>query len=97
LPDFGTYALSEAYGVYLPSWCPLVHTWGMSCGLDILWLDRGMHIVALQRSLTPWRVSRWVPHAIGGAIEFPAGWLETYEATRTSGRIQEGQKIVLHP
>ncbi|MFM7468809.1 MAG: DUF192 domain-containing protein [Vampirovibrionales bacterium] len=67
--------LATAYGLYLPSWCPIVHTWGVQGALDVVWLDADHHVLTITHALMPWRVSQWVWQAHRGVIEYPAGWL----------------------
>ena len=54
--------------------CGSVHTCGMRCALDLLFLDRDGRVVRLVRSVRPWRM------VVGGrsansVIELATGWL----------------------
>lgn len=55
--------------------CNSVHTFGMTFPIDIAFLDRDMHVVALAKRLQPNRVSPLCPKAFS-VLELPAGTLD---------------------
>lgn len=59
--------------------CRAVHTFGMRCPLDILFLDRGRRVVATYETLRAWRCTR-IHMDAEYALEVPAG---TIAATST--------------
>lgn len=59
--------------------CNSIHTWFMRFKIDVLFLDRRLQVVHLEKSLDPFCFSRIVQGAVM-VVELPAG---TLEATRT--------------
>jgi uncharacterized protein len=43
------------FGLLLPR-CRSVHTFGMRCALDLVWLDSAGAVVRVDRRVRPWRV-----------------------------------------
>lgn len=60
--------------------CMGVHTFGMTFPIDVLFLDKGNHVIAVITNLQPNRISRLYLNA-ASALELPAGIIE---ATATS-------------
>lgn len=50
----GRRRLPVGQGLWLPA-CRAVHTVGMLCSLDIMFLDSHLEVVALHREVQPWR------------------------------------------
>jgi uncharacterized membrane protein (UPF0127 family) len=65
--------------------CRSIHTLLMRYPIDVIFLDR-TGVVLYQRTLPPWRLSRWVGGA-NGAVELPVGTLEGTR-TRVGDRIE---------
>ena len=80
----GTRTLPRGEGLWI-SPCRMIHTLGMRYPIDILFLDR-RSVVIHQRTLPPWRLSRWVGRA-RGVLELPAGVLKLTR-TRRGDRLQ---------
>ena len=70
--------------------CNSIHTWFMRFKIDVLFLDRRLQVVHLEKSLVPFRFSRIVKGAVM-AVELSAG---TLEATRT--KVGDQLEITLH-
>jgi len=69
----GTASLALGEGLWITP-CPSVHTFFMRYPIDILFLDKD-GIVISQRTLVPWRFSRWEGKAVG-VLELAAGAIE---------------------
>lgn len=65
--------------------CTSVHTCFMRYPIDVLFLDKA-GIVLHQRTLVPWRASRWVSRA-AGVLEVAAGTLQR-TGTQPGDRIE---------
>jgi len=65
-----------------------VHTRGMSFPIDVVFLDRGMRVLAVEESLAPGRISgiRWRARTV---LELPAGRIRL-SGTRIGDRIEIG-------
>ncbi|MDA8213037.1 MAG: DUF192 domain-containing protein [Clostridia bacterium] len=59
--------------------CNSVHTWFMRFSIDVLFLDRNLQAVHIEKSLLPFRFSKIIRGAVM-VVELPPG---TLEATRT--------------
>ena len=55
--------------------CNAVHTYGMSFGLDVIFLDHGGVVVEVLPAMKPWRRSARVP-AARYALEVPEGTVQ---------------------
>jgi hypothetical protein len=60
--------------------CGAVHTFGMRFALDVIFLDSGGDILAMEENMVPWRTSSRIPGA-RYVLEVPAG---TIQATGTA-------------
>lgn len=83
----GTRGLDGGEGMWIAP-CASVHSFGMAYPIDVLFLDAAGVVVAVVPSLTPNRVTRWFPGAVG-ALELPAGTL------RSTGT-EQGDRVEFH-
>lgn len=68
--------------------CASVHTFGMRFPIDVLFLDRDLHVIRAVPSLSPWRG----PCTARGAwctVELPVGTIAS-SGTRAGDRLQVG-------
>jgi uncharacterized membrane protein (UPF0127 family) len=80
----GSRHLAPGEGMWL-SPCQSIHTLFMRFPIDALFLD-SQGVVLHQKTLVPWRVSRWV-RGSRGVLELPAGTLRQ-TGTEPGDRIQ---------
>ena len=52
--------------------CGSIHTWGMRYAIDVLFLDRGHRVLAVDLQIRPWRVVI-APKGAHVVVELPAG------------------------
>jgi uncharacterized membrane protein (UPF0127 family) len=64
-----------------------IHTVGMRFAIDVVFLDRETHVVAIREQMVPWRLT-WGGWRARGVLEFAAG-----EVARL--RITRGQQLQL--
>ena len=67
----GVRMLPQGAGLLLPA-CNQVHTHFMRIPLDVLYVDSGHLIVAIDPALPPWRIGRQQPQA-AYVLELPSG------------------------
>jgi uncharacterized protein len=60
--------------------CMGIHTFGMKCSLDIVFLNRENRVVAVKRNVPPNRMSR-IYLSARSVLELPAGTLEGTQVT----------------
>lgn len=70
----GKRELPQGQGLWIKS-CSSVHTFGMKFSIDVAFLDRDLHVVALAKTLRPNRVSPLCLKAVS-VLELPAGTLD---------------------
>jgi uncharacterized membrane protein (UPF0127 family) len=63
-----------------------VHTLGMSYPIDVVFCDKDLRVVHIERELAPWRITRWVRRG-RIAFELPAGTVP--------GSLVPGQRLIL--
>ena len=61
--------------------CRSIHTWGMRCAIDAVFVDRNWRVVALKQDLRPWRLV-WPVWDAWGVIELSAGSLAQADLQR---------------
>lgn len=66
--------------------CNSVHTFGMKFSIDVIFLDRELRVVAVAKTLAPYRVSR-IHSKAASVLELPAGTLDA-AATAVGARIE---------
>lgn len=72
----GRAALATGEGMFLPA-CRSIHTCGMRFPIDVVFVDRHGAVVALCKSLPPWRMTP-VAWRAWGALELPSGALQAH-------------------
>ena len=84
----GKSSLEEGAGLVLMA-CRSIHTVGMRFAIDAVFVDRAWAVVAIRKSLPPWRMTPLIlrAHAV---IELPAGTVE-----RT--HLVIGDRVLLEP
>jgi len=55
--------------------CNSIHTFGMKFPIDVVFLDKGKHVVGVAKALRPNRVSR-IYSGASSVIELPAGTID---------------------
>ena len=58
--------------------CTIVHMFGMRFSIDLVFCSGNGTVIALQKQLKPWRLSKYSPGA-SFAIELPVGAIERYQ------------------
>ena len=66
--------------------CPQIHTCFMRFSIDVVFLDKNNHVVAVLEPLKPWRMSKFYRLA-RRTLELPCGTLK--------GRIHTGDELIL--
>lgn len=80
----GRETFEHGEGIYLAP-CQWIHMFGMKFAIDVAFLDKNGHVLALHHRLKPGRVSRLVWRA-DGALELPAGVLASTD-TQVGDRV----------
>ena len=70
----GRQSLEVGQALILPR-CTSIHTWGMRCAMDAVFVDRRWRVVALQPALAPWRMVGPLRRA-WGVVEAGAGTVQ---------------------
>ena len=83
----GHQPLAEGEGLLIVP-CNSVHTHFMGFAIDVVYVDRSCRVVAVDRTMRPWRMGR-IHRGARFVIELPAG---TVSATHT----EEGDQLALH-
>ena len=81
----GKHELPPGEGLWIKP-CGSVHTFGMRFPIDVAFLDRDMHVVAVAKTLRPNRVSPFCTKAFS-VLELPAGTLDA-AVTAVGDRIE---------
>lgn len=72
----GTQNMND-YALYIPE-CNWIHTFFMSCAIDVVYIDKKMQIKKIDHELKPWRLARPVLSA-QNVIELEAGTARKFE------------------
>jgi len=84
----GHESLQEGEGLILTA-CRSIHTCFMRFTIDAIFVDRAWGVVAIARSLPPWRMTAPVWRA-SAVIELPAGTVDR-------ARVAVGDRLVVEP
>lgn len=68
--------------------CAMIHTFFMKFSIDVLFLDKKLHVRKVIENLGPWRVSPWVFSA-SSVLELPGGRLKGSVAVGDELEIRE--------
>ena len=52
--------------------CSQIHMFGMAFGIDVVFFDKGWHVVGLAEGIAPGQISRFFPKAVS-CLELPVG------------------------
>ena len=66
--------LAQGEGLVLPH-CRSIHTCGMRCAIDVIFMDRAWRVVALKLAVPPWRIVGPMWRA-WGVVEVAAGTIQ---------------------
>lgn len=66
----GRKSLRDGEGMWIAP-CRLIHTFGMSFPIDVLFIDKEGRVLGLHRNLSSGRISRYFPKA-AGVLELPS-------------------------
>lgn len=59
------------YGLYLLP-CKSIHTFFMRIPIDVVYLDKSLTVIVIERDMKPWKTGRYYSNA-HGVLELPAG------------------------
>jgi len=54
--------------------CKAIHTFFMRFPIDVIYINKDMNVIGIEKNLTPWKISKWHPKTYG-IIELPIGIL----------------------
>lgn len=75
------------YGLYLFP-CKSIHTFFMKVPIDVIYLDKTLTVIAIDKDMKPWKTGRYYGKA-HGVLELPAGMTDELQIT-TGQQLQWG-------